>query len=224
MAGNSNCTWHWSSKPGDRKPGVPWCGFFFPNLTPVNITEAAALRRYAGLPDNAILLNGFDSIDALPQSAVPPDAGFMIFTNGKLGELRHEGEREEHIVFDALIEKSAYVVQVFFRLDNPGAKTGMEFVCDKNNKAFLSVICSVNNVQLTLEENKILSLSKEIHAGEMHSLKIAFTAEGIVKVFVDDLCNPAFEITAEPALAVKIALIAAGKAAFDDLGAVYCDK
>ncbi|MDR2079026.1 MAG: hypothetical protein LBP74_04830 [Treponema sp.] len=224
MAGDSNCTWHWSSKPGDRKPGVPWCGFFFPDLTPVNIAETAALRRYAGLRDKTILLYGFDRPDAPPGAAASSGKGFRIFTDGKLGELRHEGKGRDRIIFDETIKKDGFAVQVFFRIDDPEAKAGMEYIPVEKKGASWSILCSVRGVRLTLAESKVLSVSRDIPAGEMHNLKFTGSAGGTWRVFVDDLSEPLFTINAEPAFAGKLALVASGKAAFDDLGAVYDDK
>jgi hypothetical protein len=219
MAGNSNCTWHWSSKPGDRKPGVPWCGFFYPDLTPVNVAEIAALRYYTGLPDNTILLNGFDSQDALP---LPTDSDFSIFTNGNLGELRHEREQTDRIVFEEKIEKSRWDVQVFFRLDSSIAKAGMELIAGgKNGKCFL-VLCSVSGIQITLE-HRIFFIPKEIPANETHSLKISCNVDKTLKVFVDDHREPVFTTGTEAVSSWKLALVAAGVTAFDDLGSVYYD-
>jgi hypothetical protein len=224
MAGDSNCTWHWSSKPGDRKPGVPWCGFFFPNLTPVSIAETAALRRYAGLKDRAILLYGFDHPGSLPGGAVSSGGGFTVFTDGKLGELRHEGDSRDRITFDETIEKGGFTVQVFFRLDDSAAKAGMEFIHKDKNEVPLSILCSAHTVQLATTEGKTLSISKEIPSGETHNLKFSFCPSRTWKVFIDDLCDPVFTVDSEPAFAGKLALIAEGRAAFDDLGAVYDDE
>jgi hypothetical protein len=218
MAGNSNCTWHWSSKPGDRKPGVPWCGFFYHDLTPVNVAETAALRHYAGLQDNTILLNGFDSPDALPRLA---DSMFFVFTDGKLGELRHKREQTDRIVFEEKIEKGCWDVQVLFRLDDPVAKAGMEIITEKDGSCFL-VLCSVSGIQITLKHMAFF-IPREIPVNEMHNLKILCNTEKILKVLVDDFHEPVFTTGTEIS-SLKIALVASGMAAFDDLGSVYYDK
>ena len=44
--GNSNTRWHWGSTVGTPEPAIPWCGWLWPDGTPVSYTEAAALRRY----------------------------------------------------------------------------------------------------------------------------------------------------------------------------------
>jgi hypothetical protein len=46
MVGHSNTRWHWVSKHGDPEPAIPWCGFLYPDGTPVSYTEAAAIRNY----------------------------------------------------------------------------------------------------------------------------------------------------------------------------------
>ena len=46
MVGHSNTRWHWTSRQGDPEPAIPWCGFLYPDGSPVSYTEAAAIRRY----------------------------------------------------------------------------------------------------------------------------------------------------------------------------------
>jgi hypothetical protein len=46
MVGNSMTRYHWGTAAGAPEPAIPWCGFLFPDGSPVSYTEADRLREY----------------------------------------------------------------------------------------------------------------------------------------------------------------------------------
>ena len=217
MAGNSNCTWHWSSKAGDKKPGIPWCGFFFNDLTPVSVAETSALRRYTGLPDKSIILEGFDTSQSFNISELKRAGHFTIFNDGRLGELRHTGKKTERLVFNKAIQKNNWDAQVFIRLDSAGAMGGIALTA-KND--IFSVLFQKDGLAYKTPETSI-SISKEISIGEQHNVKISASKKDIIKIYLDDLKEPCIEVGLTIKTSGKISLIASGNLAFDDFAVVY---
>lgn len=77
MVGHTNTRWHWTSAKGDPEPAVPWCGFIYPDGTPVSYTEAAAIRAYTtGRSDFLFFATGYDST---------PQKGIVVNSSGWTG-------------------------------------------------------------------------------------------------------------------------------------------
>ena len=71
MVGNSNTRWYWTSRPGDPEPAVPWCGFLFPDGTPVSYTEAASIRNYTTGKDDFLFFDTGRDAASFPNGAAP---------------------------------------------------------------------------------------------------------------------------------------------------------
>jgi hypothetical protein len=213
MAGDSNCTWHWSSKPGDRKPGVPWCGFFFPDCTPVHIAELAAMRRYAGLPDNSIILEGFDNPEERSEAG---DNSFKTYNDGKLGELRHSGKSRDYRIFQAKAE-GAWDAQVFMRLEDGNAAGGIALYeqADSGESPLIEVTIRENGV-CVFGSRLDLFVARDLSAGIEHNLKISNNRNNVMTIWVDDLSRPCLVIDAAIKTTTVFALFAEGNTAFDD--------
>merc|ERR1711957_305040 len=59
MVSNTNTRWSWSDSHGSPEPAVPWCGWLFPDGTPVSYTEVGALRRYLTGRDEFFVFENF---------------------------------------------------------------------------------------------------------------------------------------------------------------------
>lgn len=68
MVGNSNCRWYWGTPEGAPEPTIPWCGLLWPDGSPVSLSEAEAIRRYATGASRALL---HDDFRAAPPASRP---------------------------------------------------------------------------------------------------------------------------------------------------------
>lgn len=59
MVSNTNTRWSWADSHGSPEPAVPWCGWLFPDGTPVSYTEVGALRRYLTGRNEFLLFENF---------------------------------------------------------------------------------------------------------------------------------------------------------------------
>ena len=84
MVGHSNTRWHWTSKPGDPEPAVPWCGFLYPDGTPVSYTEAAAIRNYTTGTDDFLFFATGAGGSSTPKGT-PPQPDIIVNSSGWAG-------------------------------------------------------------------------------------------------------------------------------------------
>jgi hypothetical protein len=70
MVGNSNCRWYWGTPEGTPEPTMPWCGWMWPDATPVSLAEAEAIRRYTTGESRAMLFDDFQDQET-PAARVP---------------------------------------------------------------------------------------------------------------------------------------------------------
>jgi hypothetical protein len=214
MAGASNCAWHWSSEKGDPYPSVPWCGFLFPDGTPVHLAEVETLRRYAGLPHKIQMYHGFSSPTELPESTLA--AGHFSIRSGILdGELVHAHSEESCLTLCDEVA-APFTAQLYVRLA-PSARGGITF---KFGGEEARVELLPDEVTLRIGERK-LRVKAGVIAGQDSNLKIG-CADNRLRVWVNDLSAPLIECATDfPGHTAKVALVAAGDVCFDDLIVVH---
>ena len=101
MVGQTNTRWHWTSKEGDPEPAVPWCGFLYPDGTPVSYTEAAAIRNYTtGKSDFLYFATGQDNPSL---KGTPPKPYIPVNSSGWDGWLSNNTSFTSEMMYELSI-------------------------------------------------------------------------------------------------------------------------
>ena len=213
MVGNSNCTWHWSSQLNDMRPPIPWCGFFFPDLTPVSYTEITAIRRYTGKPYNIIIFHGFDNAEEI--ATLEKKGSFEVISTGSCGELVSSDATESTLSFSSNISDN-FILQVAVCISNE-AKAAISLQSD--DKA--SSITLTEKSLSCKSENHFLSCDIDSYDNIYQNIKI-IRESGKLRVFLNDMSVQKIESDtgSEP---LRLSLHAWGHVRFDDLSIISKD-